>query len=327
MHASIVVASITLAALSLHADRILFLSSNLTERFALYTMADDGTDIAPVLTNFAHPIWSPAISGDQWTNMVIAFVSSASSVSNIFLTDLSGTGPAMVTNSGRALAVQFDAAGTIHYLRQAPGSRYGLWRINRNGTGERQVFSNAFQTFPIGFQSFHIDTNRNEALLSSFSIRADIFRGSLASTSAAATLITYPAFLDHYAPAASPDSTRIAYIADYGTGDHRVVVSPNINGTQAYVQAGGWYSGNPSWSPDGSWIAYTRSRSSTFGANTYVGDILKVQPDGSGTVNLTTNTVHRSGCAFPLFYNIVPEPAAALAAAAALAFAARRGRL
>ena len=299
-----------LTAVAAQADRILFVSSNGPDRVCtLFTMNPDGSDIQRVYTNtgILHA-WSPDITGTHVTNAVIAVVDRSRASSNIFLTDLQGSGPVCLNNTNKAMGVQFDGPGEVYFLADTPPS-YQVWKINSTGSGEQRVFNNDFDTFPLGSQSFFLHEPSQTVYLSSFNavIQSSIFKGATGALSAAETGITSNNWGDHYNPAVSPDGLSIAYSVDHGTGDHRIVISPNINGTTNWLEVAPVFCGSPSWSSDGTWLAFARAPSSTFGGSPYIGWMCTVQADGSGETNATigvTEPFDGSQCCFPIVYDV-----------------------
>ncbi|MBU6411337.1 MAG: PD40 domain-containing protein, partial [Verrucomicrobia bacterium] len=95
---------------------------------------------------------------------------------------------------------------------------------------------------------------------------------------------------------------QIAFCADLTTspGTHRLYVTSTNGGPG--IQLSDVYCGNPSWSPDGSWLAFTRATNSTYGNSVYVGDIWRVSVEGTNLIDLTTNTPLGGTCAYPTVF-------------------------
>lgn len=96
--------------------------------------------------------------------------------------------------------------------------------------------------------------------------------------------------VDHYDAAISPDGARLAYCADHGTGFHRVYAkNNNPSETASQTRRGDVYCGDPSWSPDGTFLVHTRALASTFGGSFYSGDIIRSASSGAiAEQNLTS---------------------------------------
>ncbi len=82
----------------------------------------------------------------------------------------------------------------------------------------------------------------------------------------------------------SPDGSQLTFYAGPGkpTWDRNIYVI-NANGTGMTKLTNGGDNLGPTWSPDGNWIAFTTIRT---GNN----EIFIMRPDGTGLVNLTSNT-------------------------------------
>lgn len=77
----------------------------------------------------------------------------------------------------------------------------------------------------------------------------------------------------------SPDGKRIAFLVRVGADEHDELYVSDADGSDAH-RVTDRYAGWPSWSPDGSWIAFVDLRS----ANS---DIFLVHPDGTGVRQLS----------------------------------------
>lgn len=86
-------------------------------------------------------------------------------------------------------------------------------------------------------------------------------------------------------PSISPDGTRIAYARAQSLSDdaHVHVINADGTGDTALTAAGEGSNADPSWSPDGSKIAFTSDRDGN-------SDIFIMNADGSGAVNITSNS-------------------------------------
>ena len=287
--------------------RVLFSSDHETNNYELYSMATNGTDLTRITTTSDDEL-SPAISPN---NIDVAFVNNRSSISNIFITSVYGDTPLRLQNTKAALCVQFATANTIYYLTKdglggGGTPNFQLWKINTDSSGEAQVYSDTFKCWSMGSQDFSINQSNQNVYLSSFeggSSPSRIQYGGVDDATITGTL-TYDSGLgDRYAPEVSPDASRITFCADYGSGSHRLYsdnATPGGANANLICQT---YCGNPSWIDNNS-IVFTRADSSTFGMSSYVGDIWRVNFDGSGLTKLTS----LDSCAYPTVFNLVPEP-------------------
>jgi Tol biopolymer transport system component len=220
-----------------------------------------------------------------------------------------------VGNSHKALAVQWGDSNTVYYLRsvaEGPGDRTcELWQIDTDGTAETNVYDDQFQCWKMGTESFHLDREAGRVHLSSFvdPWESSIVSGSTESNTIDTVMLTDPHYRDHYSPAISPDGASVAYCADLTNdteaGLHRLYVGPAGGGTGRRLSD--VFCGNPSWSPDGTWVAYTLAGASTWGLASYVGEIWRVGTNGTGGVPLTRGLPVGPGCAFPTVY-AAPSP-------------------
>jgi len=291
--------------------RILFTASNETANgtFDLYTMDISGNDLMRITSN-QFTEWGPAVGPD---NNSVAYVDPDLGSSNIFITALDGSSTAAVNNANQALAVQWGDADTLYYLRLVtPGAwsrTFELWKIQINGSGETQVYTNLFSCWNIGTESFHIDQDAQRVYLTSFFTNgtSSIGAGPLSANTVDVILPKAPELLDVYSPALSPDGSRISYCADTngGAGNHSIYLSNT--GSATAVRLSKVYSGNPCWTPDGQHVVYTRAVASTFGGASYVGDIWRVGQNTLGRIPLTHDLSVTGGCAFPTIYEAPAE--------------------
>ena len=101
----------------------------------------------------------------------------------------------------------------------------------------------------------------------------------------------------------------MAYAADFFDGSHRMYVRSADGDCSTQLRLSSGFTGDPHWSPDSEWIAFTQSQSSTFGTAPYIGNIHTARRDGSTLVNLTGSQATVSfRCAHPLVYRTGPDP-------------------
>jgi len=298
-------------------ERVLF-TARTNGVYQLHTLKTDGTDLARI-TSDAGDKWGPAL--DPTTNFV-AYVDPALNTNNISVIPLSGGASEVVGITGKALAVQWADADTLHYLRETgtgwPPFTFELWQVDTNGTGEAQVFTNSLGCWEMGAQAFHVDRKRGRVYVSSFTGVVPTNTPSLIQSGpVAGTAIDtirpvqapQDASSDHYAPAVSPDGTSMAFCADYGGGQHALYAgNPDGSGTAAKLC--NVYCGSPSWTPPGDRVVFIHDPAkSTLGTNAYVGDINLRNADGTGpTNNLTLSLAVAGKCAFPTAYETPAGP-------------------
>ena len=83
-----------------------------------------------------------------------------------------------------------------------------------------------------------------------------------------------------FAPALSPDGTKIAFVSNRDGRDQVYLANADGSGSQKLI-ADGAQDGDPAWSPDGIWIAFTSDRDGH-------SHVYMVHPDGSGLTQLTS---------------------------------------
>lgn len=292
--------------------RVLFTSNTQTPNgtHELYSMTAQGSNIVR-LTHNEVTEWGPALAPDGYR---IAYVATNQAASNLFLTDLHGDIAVPVGNTNEALAVQWGDSNVLYYLaREAgvpPTQKYSLWKIGADGSAQARVYTNVFETWPLGAMTFSVDRISQRVYLPTFSPPSGyslVISGGLGALGPDAVMPGAPAFRDHYNPSVVPGTAQLAFSADQtaSAGSHRLYVGSMAGGTP--LQVCDTFCGSPAWSSDGSWLAFARAPVSTLGMQAYLGDLWRVGTNGTGLVNLTTNTAVQGGCGFPTVYEEV-EP-------------------
>jgi|GEM_PF-3282302 len=286
--------------------RVLFASDHNDSNYELYSMATNGTDVSRITTTGVDE-WAPAISPN---NIDVAFVSLAGTISNIYLTSVFGGTPIQLQNTNEALCVQFASTGTIYFLAKKDSSGgttdFQLWKINTDSSGEERVFTDNLRCWTMGAKDFSINQSNQNVYLSSFTSTwssSFIHYGGVSDTELQGMLIYDSSLGDRYWPEVSPNASRITFCADYGSGNHRLYsdnATPGGANANLICQT---FCGNPSWIDNNS-IVFTRADASTWGANTYTGDIWRVNFDGSGLTKLTS----LGSCAYSSTFDLIPEP-------------------
>jgi hypothetical protein len=305
--------------------RILFCARESTSApYDLYSMRPDGTDLLQHTTTATISEWAPVLSPDGTR---IAFVDPTLSTNNLRVMALTG-GPAVtVPISGKANSVQWIDDHSLAYLRQGgSNTQYQIYRVNENGT-EAAIYATVWRSPFTGVDSFQyhrasgrlyfgastnppssVPCTPQSGLLAAAGPDIVFTRGTDALV-AGETGSQGTTLVDHYDSAASPDGTKIAYCADHGTGYHKLYVRNNsATDTASQLRVCDQYCGDPEWSPDGTWLAFTRATASTFGSSAYAGNIHRVNANGTALTNLTVGFTTIAGrAAHPMMYESAPS--------------------
>lgn len=315
------------------ATRVLFCSDKQAAagRFDLYTISAEGTDLQRLTTTPEISEWAPALAPD---GRRLAYVAREGSgpTGTLWLTDLDGASPNPVTTAAQAMAVQWVSDTTLAFLgfqsNRWDQPYFDLRTVNTDGTGEKQVYAGPFWIWTSGVDHFTLHRATGRVYFSSTRESQGDFAvtplSGLLTANAPDTVFprcvesTYdpgePAtpgnlLADHYDLSVSPDGRWLAYAADHGSGVHRLYVREASGdcATQNRLSAG--FCGDPVFAPDASFLVFTRAVESNYGIAPYIGNLIRINPDGSGDVDLTAALADVAGrCAHAQVYTSAGVP-------------------
>ena len=179
----------------------------------------------------------------------------------------------------------------IAFISADPGEPYQVFVVNADGSGRRQVTTSP----PAKSQpAWSPDGSRIAYVANSFDVdgQTDTEIWSVTLNGTNPSQLTANTVADTY-PAWSPDGSRIAFVRGFdvwvmnSTGGGEANLTPTI-GTPCPPE--GCYQGRdgePSWSPDGSRIAYVHGFDRLDGG---IPNIWTMEPDGDGKTNITQST-------------------------------------
>lgn len=271
----------------------------------IYTMKSDGTDLRRVTTNSVAE-WSPTLSPDG-TRIAYA---ATNGVKGVYLTTLGGAAPTLVC-TGDVRAVQWAATNSLMYVKLLTSGYCELWKVSTNGTGNAKAYTSTFTDYNLGVETFFINRSAGRVYVPVLNLSSFKSRINSGLVSAAAFDSTYAVLSpldsgasDYYTPAVSPDGTRLAYAADYGAGEHRVWVS-SLSGTGTATEISAQFSASPAWAPDSTWLVCVVSGNSTYGEESYVGNLVRYGLAGTNlNSNLTASLSIAGRCACPSIYQV-----------------------
>jgi len=279
-------------------DRLLYVSNSGTsnETFEIYTQRLG--EPPRRITNNQDTEWGPALGPDGHS---IAYVDIGSNAApNIYVTNLDGDPPTSVSNTVKALAVQWRDPSTLIYLGEVANSftpQYQVRRVGTSGAPDTRHYNDTFQTWRLGTDTFHVDRQHGQICIATFSGTNNTSRlvsGPIDGSGTNYQRQADAAMNDLYHPRRSPDGRWGAYSGDTGLGMgdgpgyHKVYVGGWEN-TGGDIAVSDNFCGNPDWSSDGLWLAYVRASNSTWGTGPYIGDIWRVGYNGEGRVPVTAH--------------------------------------
>ncbi|MFO1522979.1 MAG: hypothetical protein U1G05_13245 [Kiritimatiellia bacterium] len=293
--------------------------------FDLYVMSSTGTGLRRLADTATVSEWGAALSPD---NFHVAYVDRNALTGNLYVGDLLGGAPARINIAGRVLAVDWIDANSLCYLLRngTYDGDFTIRRVNADGTGDAAVYADIFHNYSTGGDTLTVHRPTGRVYFSSFfgsvTIRSGLLGGATPDRAYARGVdalaggefgVEGTTLYDHYDPCPSPDGTRIAYAADHGTGYHRIYTKNNDPAeTDSVSRRGDVYCGDPAWSPDGTWIAFTRAATSTYGEGPYIGNIIRNSATGAAAEsNLTSALAAIAGrCGQPAVYEAPACPSA-----------------
>lgn len=255
--------------------RIVFVSDRDGNR-EIYIMNPDGLFLQR-LTNNSTQEDTPAVSPD---GTQIAFVSQPlAGVSTIWVMNADGSNPIQLT---AATADSYEPdwspdGSTIAFSTRLGGPDLQIYTMNADGTNQTPLITVAGSGMP----SWSPDGTKIAYTQATGSGAFDVFSAD-ADGNNPVQLTTNPAGKEAEFPNWSPDGTRIVFDSrDPGDGDVNINIMDS-NGTNRIPLTDIPFAYRATWSPDGSRIVYSGALVVGMGFDQY-----SINPDGSGTTNLT----------------------------------------
>ena len=249
-------------------------------RFEIYTMNVDGSDLRRLThnesTDDTQPAWSP--KADR-----IAFTGGGPSNSGVYVMDIDGASQTRLTTTRKGWdpAWSGDGRKIVFAGPNAQGIASDIWVMNAEGSGQTRLTSD---------RNFWGPTWSPNSQRIAFQSPLDIWVMNADGTGR----IQLTNDLAAFAPAWSPDGSRIAFtrVLDFDPQDvlagNLEIFVMNANGSNLInLTNDPAVDALPTWSPDGSKIAFLRvidAKTNPFEGNY---EIFVMNADGSGQTNLT----------------------------------------
>jgi hypothetical protein len=249
----------------------------------IYTMNPDGTGRTPLTSGPAYnfePAWSPdgkKIAFSTTRDDLNPGSCGAGCNSEIYVMDSDGANQTRLTNDA-------SADGFPQWSPDGTKIVFDIYSMNADGTGVVRLTTSSFRDADPSWSP--------DGAKIAFTAQVTLLR-LMNPDGTNQTTVTSDSDLEKYAPDWSPDATTIAY-------QQHSCCDPNDNTQEVHTvhRDGtgdlflGFNSTGPAWSPDGSRIAIG-DQLCQYIATTYFcsgKDIITMNPDGSGRLNLTNNS-------------------------------------
>jgi serine/threonine-protein kinase len=224
--------------------------------------------------------WAPVTSPDGSS---LAFASGKAGAADIVVSRNDGSGSSVVARS-TDLKLGSPAWMPNGQTLAVDGTSEGLWEIytvSRSGGPLSQL------THTPNIDGTRIASwPRSGGSLAVTGKQAGMYRVFLQNSAGDFRAVS-PAGVDAYAPAWSPDGSRLAFQA--GGGALSGIVTMAADGSdirRIVVPSGGAWARAPAWSPDGKWIAYVSNQDAPNAGDDY-GDLYVVPSSGGPSQRLT----------------------------------------